>query len=121
MKGIVYSLAVGPNESHSEFTRYFSCLLLQFLPLGSSLTEPAGDDHSTLYTLLPAVLNSLRYESRRYDEYSQVRRFLEFLDIGVTGKVEDGVSFGIYWIDGSLVAAGQDVFQDLMAQLVRTG
>jgi hypothetical protein len=39
----------------------------------------------------------------------------------MAGKVEDGVSFGIYWIDGSLVAAVQDVLQDLMAQLVRTG
>ena len=119
--GIVHSLAVGPNQSYSEFTRYFSCLLLQFLTLGSSLTEPAGDDHSALYTLLPAILNSLRYESRRDDENSQVRRLLKLLDIGMTGKVEDGVSFGIYWIDGSLVAAVQDVFQDLMAQLVRTG
>jgi hypothetical protein len=96
-------------------------LLLQFLTLGSCFTKPTGDDHCTLYTLFPTILNSLRYESRRYDKNGQVRRFLEFLNIGVTGKVEDGVSFGIYWIDGSLVAAVQDVFQDLMAQLVRTG
>jgi hypothetical protein len=121
MVGIVHSLAVGPNESYSKFTRYFSCLLLQFLTLGSSLTEPAGNDHSALYTLLTAILNSLRYEARRYDENSQVRRFLQFLDIGMTGKIEDGVSFGIYWIDGSLVAAVQDVFQNLMTQLVWTG
>jgi hypothetical protein len=96
-------------------------LLLQFLALGSSFGKAASNDHRALNTLLPAILNSLRYESSRYDEHSQVGRLFEFFDIGVTWKIEDGVSFGIYRIYGALVAAGQDVFQDLMAQLVRTG
>jgi hypothetical protein len=121
MMRIVHALTVGTNESYPEISSYLRCLELQFFTLGSGLTETTCDDHRTLNPLLAAILDGLGHEAGRYYEYGQVRRFREIFDIGMTGKVKDAVSFGVYRVDGSLVPTVQDISQNLVPQFVGAG
>ena len=123
MVGVVYTLAIRPDQANSVLSRNFGQPFLEFLAFRTCLAESARDHDRAFYSSLAAILDSLDNYFRRDYHYSQIHRIGNFLNILTAINPKNAFSLRVYRIERARKAALDQVFQyfvTIFSRIVRS-
>ncbi len=109
--GVVYTLAIRPDQANSVLSRNLGKPFLEFLAFRTCLAESARDHDRPLYSTLAAILDRLGYYFRRDYHYGQINRIGNLLDILKTAYPKNAFSLRVYRIERARKTTLDQIFQ----------